>query len=320
MIITQIRLTILMLLLSFATSRPGLGQQIEPDHDAKPLTWQQSLPADVQASVLWCADHEEGTLHDWEYDRNPDNNGGGLFTTGTSDEAMAEIDSAESFTGKYCAKTTIRCAFMHQNGAKAVRLMRWTDKPWDQGGQFFPKSAYYGVWMRLDKNYSTLGSDSSSSGWWNVFQFKSNDKSGQSQPVWVLNVGNDRESGKMQFYLYSDINQPASISQDVPVPLPVGRWFHLEVLYEQSTDGLPNGSITVWQNGQRILSAANVKTVLAGHVVWGVGNYTDHITGGDQPGSATIYFDDATVASKPTHPYVQKMAPNQPPRQTNSKD
>lgn len=283
--------------------------------DIKPLrvfktktqTWQQLLPPDVQTSVLWCADHEEGTLFDWEFDRNPDNNGGGLFTTGAADEATMHIVTSRPLTGKYCAQATIANAWRSNNGDKAVRLMRWTDKPWDQGGQFFPKSAYYGVWMRLDTNYSTVNAATSSGGWWNVFQFKSNDESGKSQPVWVLNIGNDQESGKMKFYLYSDINQPASVAQKNPVPLPVGRWFHVEVLYEQSKDGLANGSITVWQDGKRILAAKNVKTVLAGNAVWGIGNYTDHIAGGDVPGSATIFFDDATVATKPTHPYVQKL-------------
>ena len=186
--------------------------------------------------------------------------------------------------------------------------MRWTDKPWDQGGKFFPSSAYYGVWMRLDKNYSTINTNTSSGGWWNVFQFKSYDKSGQGQPVWVLNIGNDKKSGKMHFYLYSKHNKPANIAQKVPVALPVDRWFHVEVLYVQSKNELANGSITVWQDGQLILEAANVKTVLAGNAVWGVGNYTDHISGGEKPGSATVFFDDATVATKPTHPFVQKMS------------
>jgi len=50
-----------------------------------------------------------------------------------------------------------------------------------------------------------------------------------------------------------------------------------------------------------------VKTVLAEPAIWGVGNYTDHITGGDKPGSATIFFDDATISTKPTHGHVYKM-------------
>ncbi len=267
-------------------------------------TWQQWLPHDVRASILWCADHEEGTLVDWEYDRNS-NNGGGVFNTGGEDETMAETVRFEPFTGDFCAKTTILNAFESKNGNRAVRLMRWTDKPWDQGGKFFPDSAYYGVWMRLDHHYSIQNKASPSGGWWNLFQFKSNDNAGNSHPVWVLNVGNDAQSGKMHFYLYSEQNQPNSISQKTPVPIPVGRWFHVEALYQQSNKS--EGSISIWQDGQLILAANNVKTILAKNAIWGIGNYTDHITGGIKPGSATVYFDDATISAKPTHPYVTEM-------------
>ena len=250
------------------------------------------------------ADHEEGTLIDWEFDRDPDNAGGGIFNTGKSGEAKAEADPSMAFTGRFCAKTTIQNAIRSQNGAKAVRLMRWTDKPWSENGKYFPKSAYYGVWMRLDHEYSTANPASSSGGWWNVFQFKSNDKQGNSQPVWVLNIGNSRKTGEMQFYLYSDVNRTRSVSQQNPVALPVGRWFHLEVFYKQSGKNETNGRITVWQDGVLILSANNVKTILVEKVMWGIGNYTDHVTQGINPGTATIYYDDATVSTVPTHSFA----------------
>lgn len=270
-------------------------------------TWQQRLPQDVQESILWCGDHEEGTLFDWEYDRKPGNKGGGVFNTGEEDEALAETVQQKPFTGKFCAKTTIHNAFESRNGSRGVRLMRWTNKPWDQKGKLFPESAYYGVWMRVDHNYSVQNNASPSGGWWNVFQFKSNDEDGKSQPVWVLNVGNDAKSGKMHFYLYSKHNKPNSVSQTTPVPIPVGRWFHVEALYKQSKRTTADGSLLVWQDGQLILSAKNVKTVLAQKSIWGVGNYTDHITGGEKPGTASVYFDDATVSTKPTHPHVAEM-------------
>ncbi len=292
----------------FSVTLPVLGQSSTETDPSKITTWRESLPPAVQSSILWNADHEEGSFFDWEYDRNPNNKGGGVFNTGARLEAIAEVGQIKPFTGTYCAKTTIHNAFQSQNGSKAVRLMRWTEKPWDQGGSFLPRSAYFGVWMRLDHNYSIRNSDSPSGGWWNVFQFKSKDKQGESQPVWVLNVGNHGQSDhKMHFYLYSKYNQPTSISQQIPVPLPVGRWFHVEALYEQSDRNKADGNISVWQDGQLILSAKNVKTVLAGGTIWGIGNYTDHVTGGDKPGSATIFFDDATISTKPTHGHVHKM-------------
>ena len=280
-----------------------LARGMNDDSDSR--TWQQYLPADVQASILWCADHEEGTLFDWEYDQNPDNNGGGVFNTGSEEDAIAETSQENPLTGKFCAKATIHNAFQSRNGNRAVRLMRWTDKPWDQGGKFLPDSAYYGVWMRLDHNYSIRNKASSSGGWWNVFQFKSNDEDGTSQPLWVLNMGNDPRSGKMSFYLYSKYNRPNSVGQAAPLEIPVDRWFHVEAFYEQSSGN--EGSISIWQDGQLILNANKVKTVLNGNAIWGVGSYTDHVTGGTRPGSASIYFDDATISQKPTYKYVNEL-------------
>ena len=58
-------------------------------------TWLSSLPQIFQKTVLWCADHEEGNLYDWEYN-NPDTSGGGVFYTGSPEEASAVI--AVSYT------------------------------------------------------------------------------------------------------------------------------------------------------------------------------------------------------------------------------
>lgn len=283
------------------------GSSTGQENQTEAKTWLQSLPTETQRSVLWAADHEEGTLFDWEFNKNPDNNGGGIFNTGASDEAIARVSESKPFTGSYCAEATIFNAYKSRLGKKAVRLMRWTDKPWDQDGKFFPESAYFGVWMRLDRNYSTRNPASSNGGWWNVFQFKSNDEAGKSQPVWVLNIGNDAPGGQMNFYLYSKQNPPNSFSPTPLKSIPVGRWFHVEALYQQSKDDQRNGSISVWQDGQLILRANNVRTVLAKEVIWGIGNYTEHVTGGAKNGGATIYFDDATVSTKPTHPYVGEL-------------
>ena len=112
----------------------------------------------------------------------------------------------------------------------------------------------------------------------------------------------------MKFFLYSKYNRPNSQSPLVVMPIPVNRWFHVEALLLQSTPGQRDGSISIWQNGTRIFRANRVVTKLVGATVWGVGNYTDHIAGGDRPGTASIHFDDATVSTAPTHPYAKAAA------------
>ena len=274
------------------------------DRSAAPR-WVDSLPEDVRKAVLWQADHEEGTLHDWQYD-NPKDSGGGIFNTGTADEAVAEVASSAAFTGRYGMKATIRNAYRCRNGKKAVRLMRWTDKPWDQGGQEFPTEAYYSVWMMVPENYNPNKEppwDPGDGGWWNVFQFTSYDKAHESQPVWVLNLLRDDASGRLRFHFYTKYNTP-QFRKCADHEVPVGKWFHIEAFYQCSGRNREDGRIVFWLNGQELLSAGGVTTRLHEGVVWGIGNYTDHIDGGAVSGTASVYFDDAVVSTKPVHPFA----------------
>jgi len=271
-------------------------------------TWVYSLPQEFQQRILWYADHEEGNLYDWEYD-DPDMSGGGIFNTGSPEEAFAEAVSSVAFSGTYSVQATIKNAFRSMNGNKAVRLMRWTDKPWDMGGKNFPKAAYYSTWMMIPENYNPTKEapwDPGDGGWWNVFQFKSKDKKGESQPLWVLNIGRDEASGQMKPYLYTKYNKPHSYDLAAD-PLPVGQWFHIEAYFKQSGRRKRNGAIAFWLNGTKIFKARRVVTRLHGAaIIWGIGNYTDHIDGGAAPGSATVYFDDAIVSTAPVHRYVAR--------------
>lgn len=249
--------------------------------------------------ILWSADHEEGDMSDWEY---PDfqYSGGGIFNT---DEDNVEYGASRDVarTGNFSAKTTIKNAFQSQNGKKAVRLMRWTDRPWDDGGELFPNPAYFSTWMYFPEKYNPKKSppwDPGDGGWWNIFQFKSNDANGVSQPLWTMNVFQNETTGNNSVYLYTKYNSPASRFQDRPVTLPVGRWVHLEALYVASET---NGRITIWQDGVEIIDAQNVVTLPdagEGNVVFGIGNYTDHIAGGAVDGTATVYFDDTIVSTE----------------------
>jgi len=254
--------------------------------------------AQTSDCIVWQADHEEGSLYDWIY---PDfqYSGGGIFNTVEEDvEAVASTDVARS--GRFSARTTITNAWRSANGKRAVRLMRWTDRPWDDGGEHFENPAYFSTWMYFPEKYNPEKSapwDPGDGGWWNIFQFKSNDANGVSQPMWTLNVIQDSSTGDNSVYLYSKYNSPASREPANPLVLPVNRWVHMEAFYD-AADG-DDGRITIWQDGSKIIDAENVRTLPRGgegNVVWGIGNYTDHIAGGRVDGTATVYFDDATVS------------------------
>lgn len=257
--------------------------------------------------ILWSADMEEGDLSDWTFDASP-NAGGGIFNTG-GEEVIARASSTVARTGRYSAEATITNAYRAENGSRAIRLMRWTDKPWDQQGGYFPADAFFSTWMYIPTTYNVNKYDPwdpGDGGWWNVFQFKSDDENGDSQPIWVLNITHDDQSQELEFYLYSKTNSPASYGQAEPVPIPIGRWFHLEARYVQSASN--NGRITFWQDGVQILDVENVVTILEGNAIWGIGNYTNHIVGGTVDGTATVYFDDAMVTSAPTRPTITNQS------------
>ena len=93
-------------------------------------------------------------------------------------------------------------------------------------------------------------------------------------------------------------NGPRAVVQANPRPVPIGRWFHLEAHYVESSGS--SGSIRMWQDGALILEAEDVKTLIVSgeNTVWGIGNYTDHIAGGPVEGNATVYFDDAIVSTE----------------------
>lgn len=287
---------------SFAASWAG-------DRKASPMSkpWLSTLPAGFQSAVLWHADHEEGTLGDWVY-ADPAMSGGGVFNTGAPEEAVARVVSDIAFSGSFSVQTRIANAFRGKNGKKAVRLLRWTDKPWNRGGKEFPREAYYSVWMLIPENYDPTKRppwDPGDGGWWNIFQFKSDDADGESQPVWTLNIARDQGMRRMKLYLYSEYNPP----HGYPVkagPIPVGQWFHVEAYYRRSERMEKNGEIALFVNGEEVFRANNVLTRLDGTaVIWGIGNYTDHIAGGEIPGTAIIYFDDAIVSTAPVSPYVK---------------
>ena len=137
-------------------------------------------------------------------------------------------------------------------------------------------------------------------GWWNIFQFKSNDVAGVSRPMWSLTLDHDDENESMFLRLNGrQGSRQLAFFQPEPKPVTPREWVHLEAYYHSS---VKNGRITVWQDGQQIFDVDGIVTSLGGETgtdtrtVWGIGNYTDHVVGDPEgDGQATLYFDDAVV-------------------------
>lgn len=136
------------------------------------------LPANVQSSILWLGDHEEGNLSDWTMD-GFQYAGGGIFNTGGT-EVQVISDTQCAHSGNYSAKARISNAFQSANGSRAIRLMRWTDTAWDNGGEYFPDESYFSAFYYFPFHYNPNKYqpwDPGDGGWWNIFQFKSDDVS-----------------------------------------------------------------------------------------------------------------------------------------------
>jgi hypothetical protein len=260
--------------------------------------WIEKLPESVRSSILWSADYEEGDLSDWTFPRS-EHPGGGVLNTGEA-EVSTKLTRVSTHSGKYAVMTQITGAVRSQRGKRAVRLMRWTDKPWDRGGACLPLEAFYSTWIYVPMVYNPnkyAPWDPGDGGWWNVFQFKSHDEQDVSQPMWSINIAKNDQTNQMEFYLYSAENEPASYSQEKVQPILPGKWIHLEAYYKVSAE--KKGRITVWQDGVQILTADGVRTSLTNnypHIDWGIGNYTDHITGDSADGTATLLFDDSIIS------------------------
>ncbi len=268
-------------------------------------TFMDELPQATRSSVLWYCDYEDESFVKWE-DAGTDDYyaGGGIFVTDDENTDYGISDSI-FYSGRHGCYATITNA-VEPGEKKAVRFMRWTDKSWDRDGDYFPDEAYYSVFIYFPAVYDPAkdprNDPNNDGGWWNVFQFKSDNYAG-SQPVVVLDIYN--ENGAMYAGLvikdYPDDNSESHTQEYVlqtdPISLPSNEWHHLEMLYGKSKQY--EGTIKVWQNGILIFEEENIRTVLppGETATWGIGNYTDYIDGGIEKGTATVYFDDAIVST-----------------------
>ncbi len=227
--------------------------------------WMDTLPNEFRQSILWSADYETGNLDQWSVPTSRDPGGGVLLTDDENVTARATVEIAHS--GKYSAEATIRNAIRATRGNKAVRLMRWATKAYDQGGVELPREAYYSTWVYLPEAYDPKKQapwDPGDGGWWNVFQFKSNDEQNESQSAWTLNIQKNPQTQHLSCYLYSHINTVKSWSAPESVRIPVKQWFHLEAFMKVSAD--EQGQIEIWLDGVSIIRAENVRTAVIRNV------------------------------------------------------
>ncbi len=116
------------------------------NHDENIRTFIDNLPEEVKENILWFCDYEDGNFSKWEdYKTDNDYSGGGIFLT-DPENSIYGIEQTVVYSGKKSAFTTIKNATI-PGLKKAIRLIRWTDKPWDKGGNYFPNESYYSTFF-----------------------------------------------------------------------------------------------------------------------------------------------------------------------------
>jgi hypothetical protein len=221
---------------------------------------------------LWSASMETGDLSEWDSPGPLGYPGGGVFNSGIA-SATASLDVAR--TGTYSAKLTIITPNSPTSGA---RLFRWLES------QNHPQ-LYYSVWYYFPQTYTPIV-------FWNVLQWKSKHVVAgveSTDPFFNLIVWN-RPFGEMYFSLR---NEHTNTTYDQSLlNIPLRQWIHIEAFYK--CDGSGAGQISIWQDGMLLWNLSNVNTRYAdGDCQWSANNYSD----GLNPGTATIYIDDAAICS-----------------------
>lgn len=292
---------LLLFLLTIGCSDNIPNEEILKTNVAEDKTFIETLPQNLTSKVLWYSDFEDSSFKKWE-DEGTGHQfaGGGIFNTDEVNSSFG-IENEIVHSGNHASFAKIQNVITPME-PKAIRLMRWTDKAWDNQGNYFPDEAYYSAFFYFPENYSSKKpSDNdplNDGGWWNIFQFKSDNNAG-SQPIAVLDVYNKNGNMYLGLIIKEYVNDDTTehtqtyLEQTNPIALAVGEWLHIEAYYKKAADD--SGAISIWQKGKLILEKKGFKTLFSedGTAVWGIGNYTDYIVGGE----AIIYFDDAIVAT-----------------------
>lgn len=303
------RTTIIISILSLLIVISCNGNAVALDRSS---TFIGKLPLSVKKEILWYCDYEDNSFKKWiDAGTEDDDSGGGIFLT-DEDNVEWGIENQNANSGHYSSYASIHNASTPGEN-KAVRFMRWTDKAWNNDGRYFPEQAYYSVFIFLPETYDPSkppeNDPNSDGGWWNIFQFKSDNNAG-SMPVVVLDLYN--QNNQMFFGLVikdypdddSESHTQAYFVQSNPQRINPMTWVHIEMFLKKSEQY--DGEVFLWQDGVEIFHKQNIRTVLppGETATWGIGNYTDYINSEKRQGTATVYFDDAIVSSVKISDYL----------------
>jgi len=223
-------------------------------------------PSPTADGTIWKAGFETGDLSEIKAVGNFQNQGSGTYS----------MVSPLAHSGKYSVGLTIDTTAPSDTGSHAAYLFHY-------GG--LPENAYYySAWFYIP-------STAKPGEWWVIYQWKSTSGGNQSEPMYVLDIG--QTNGKLYLYLAYAPNKP-EISQyyeQLSVAVPTDKWFRVTGYYLKSMNN--TGQVIIWQDNQELFNVKNATTVLSDNTVhWSVNNYAKAIN----PNPLTIYVDDLAIS------------------------
>lgn len=226
--------------------------------------------------VIWWTDHESGDLSDWTGSVAP----GGFILPGSS---RIEVVKGLARSGDY--------ALLVQDNSPNNR-----DYPLAARNGPLPVEVYCSAWYYMPaplrpKSY-----------WWFAL-FRS-----RHAPY---DAGSFRDEVNVSFTSEADgsvgtrLSSP-DLGDSVPpvlkLPVPVGRWFHIEVFHRTGTD--ETGEVDVWQDGELTFHVTG-KNSETDYAEWMIGGVVDALT----TDASQLYIDDAAISRRrlgPVPPFTRE--------------
>jgi hypothetical protein len=215
--------------------------------------------------VPWSTGFENGWA-DWSQPANQ----GYCYAMGFANFQIVNAPGAPVHSGQHAAAFTVNVNLASPSQTRCVR----------QG--VLPASAYYGAWYYVPASATNRDN-------WNLLHFRGGNVGDRNltHGLWDVSLTNG-PGGGVEPSVYDFLRTQ---SVEAGPPIPIGTWFHLEVLWRRASDA--SGQFTVFGDGQIIFDRSGVATDDSLWGQWFVGNYATALT----PGVSTVYVDDVTIGT-----------------------
>lgn len=191
--------------------------------------------------------------------------------------ASYEIVDSPVRSGRFAAAFTVDTA----GGAAHARCAR-------RGA--FPDAATYGAWYYINEFAAPTDG-----GNWNLFHFRGGAADDDPLPgLWDVSLHETEANDGLHLYVRDFLRGPTFVLTDSLPPVPIRKWFHIEVLWRRATDN--SGEFTLYRDGELAVRVADVPTDNgAVRGLWYVGNLADPLT----PSESRLYVDDISILDAP---------------------